>query len=260
MKQISSTANSRIKEIIKLQSSRERRKTGQIIIEGSREIELALKADFNILEIYHCPDIYQDSIPETRAELIEVSQPVFAKIAYKENPEGLLAIAEPKFLKLADIKTAKNPLIIVLENVEKPGNLGAILRTAYAAKIDAVIVNEPQTDIYNPNVIRASMGHIFTVPTVIADTKKTITWLKENDIKAYATAITAQENYTEVNYKKVSAIVMGTENSGLSREWLEAADKQIIIPMQAGMDSLNVSVSTAIVIYEALRQRSFPNK
>lgn len=260
MKQISSTANSRIKEIIKLQSSRERRKTGQIIIEGSREIELALKAGFNILEIYYCPDIYQGSLPETTAELIEVSQPVFAKIAYKENPEGLLAIAEPKFLKLADIKTAKNPLIIVLENVEKPGNLGAILRTAYAAKIDAVIINEPQTDLYNPNVIRASMGHIFTVPTVVADTQETITWLKENDIKAYATAITAQENYTEVNYKKASAIVMGTENSGLSKEWLEAADKQIIIPMQAGMDSLNVSVSTAIVIYEALRQRNFTNK
>jgi RNA methyltransferase, TrmH family len=259
MKQIISTANSRIKEIIKLQSSRERRKIGQIIIEGSREIELALKANFNILEIYYCPDIYQESLPETTAELIEVSQAVFAKITYKENPEGILAIAEPKFLKLTDIKTAKNPLIIILENVEKPGNLGAILRTAYAAKIDAVIVNEPQTDIYNPNVIRASMGHIFTVPTIVANTEETIAWLKNNDIKTYATAVTAQKNYTEINYNQGAAIVMGTENSGLSKEWLISANEQIIIPMQAGMDSLNVSVSTAIIIYETLRQRNFPN-
>ncbi|MDD4412187.1 MAG: RNA methyltransferase [Patescibacteria group bacterium] len=259
MKQISSTANSRIKEIIKLQSSRERRKASQIIIEGSREIELALKANFNIFEIYYCPDLYQGVLPETTAEFIEVSQTVFTKIAYKENPEGILAIAEPKFLKLTDIKTTKNPLIIILENVEKPGNLGAILRTAYAAKIDAVIINDPQTDIYNPNVIRASMGHIFTVSTVIANTKETIAWLKDNDIKAYATAITAQKNYTEINYKKGAAIVMGTENSGLSKEWLAKADEQIIIPMQVGMDSLNVSVSTAIVIYEALRQKNFPN-
>lgn len=257
MKQITSTANARIKDIIKLHNSRDRKKTGQIIIEGSREIELALKKDFEILELYYCPEIYTGVLPKITTEIIEVTKPVFERLAYKENPEGLLAVAKSKYLSLADLKLSKQPLVIILEDIEKPGNLGAILRTAYAVKADAIIINSNHIDIYNPNVIRASMGHIFTVPTVIATIDQTVSWLKASHVTSYATAITATKNYTKADYKNGTAIVLGTENSGLSQKWLDSADEQIIIPMQAGMDSLNVSVSTAIIAYEISRQRGF---
>ena len=185
---------------------------------------------------------------------------LFAHLAYKEKPEGIIAIAKSKTLSLSDIKLSPIPLILVLEQVEKPGNLGAILRTAFAAGIDAIIINSPQTDIHNPNVIRSSMGHIFSVPIAIASIAATVAWLKDNAITSYATAITASHDYSQQDYRSGTAFIMGTENSGLSPEWLAAADRQIIIPMKTGIDSLNVSVSAAIISYEALRQRQFPNR
>lgn len=255
MNYITSSANPRIKALSQLSKPRERRQTGYILIEGSREIDLAVRYGWELLEVYYCPDLYQGPLP-TAPQSFNISREALDRVVYKENPEGLLAVAKSKTLTLADLKLPKKPLIIVLENVEKPGNLGAILRTAYAAKVSAVIINDQQTDLYNPNVIRASMGHIFSVPTVVADFEATKTWLSENKIKILATTIDAAIPYTTADLTKSVAIVLGTENSGLSKNWRSSAEQNIIIPMQKGIDSLNVSVSAAIVIYEALRQRS----
>lgn len=255
MNYITSPANPRIKALSQLSKPRERRGKGRILIEGFREIELAVRYGWDLLEVYYCPDLYQGPLPKA-PESFNISREALDKIAYKENPEGLLAVATSKTITLADLKLPKKPLIIILENVEKPGNLGAILRTAYAAGVSAVIINDQQTDLYNPNVIRASMGHIFSVSTVVANFEETRNWLTEQKIKILATTIDAAIPYTTADLTKSVAIVLGTENSGLSHHWRSAADQNIIIPMREGIDSLNVSVSAAIITYEALRQRS----
>ncbi|MEI6378227.1 MAG: RNA methyltransferase [Candidatus Falkowbacteria bacterium] len=258
---ITSKDNPKIKELIKLAKANYRKKTGLFVIEGTREIEMALKQGIAIKEIFLCTELLADikTWHSGTIQTTELSPAVFTAVAYKEKPEGILAIAEMHRLQLSEIILSPAPLVLVLEKVEKPGNLGAILRTAFAARIDAVIINDPQTDIYNPNVIRSSMGHLFSNQVAVASATATIAWLKEHRITTYATAITAKHDYSQVDYQKGTALVMGTENSGLSDHWLKAADKQILIPMQAGIDSLNVSVSTAIITYEALRQRQFPN-
>jgi len=256
---ITSSQNEKIKKIIKLQKAHERKKQNIIIIEGEREIKMALDSGIEILDFYYCPEIIGGA--KTPAWLpIEtniVSELVFQKIAYKENPDGFLALARPKYLTPEEIKLSKNPIIIILEAVEKPGNLGAILRTAHAAGVDAVIINDTQTDIYNPNVIRASMGHIFSKQTVVMSIAETIKWLKSNKIKALATTITAKKFYHQVDLSVPFAIIMGTEKFGISAKWLDEIKTEIKIPMKDNIDSLNVSVSTAIIIYEGQRQRDF---
>ena len=254
---IDSLQNEKIKNIVKLrETGRERKKQGLFLIEGRREINLALKAGVEIENLYYCQDYTREKLAFDQEKLIKVSKKVFDKIAYRENPDGFLAVAKAKQEKLENIKLGPKPLIIVLEAVEKPGNLGAILRTADAIGADAVIINDVKTDIYNPNIIRASQGAVFTVPTVLSSIEETVEFCKNNKIKILATTPEAEKQYTEADYKAGCAIVMGAEDKGLSEKWLEAADEKIKITMRGQIDSLNVSVSAAVVLFEAVRQRT----
>lgn len=252
---ITSLQNTLVKSIVKLRKARFRKQQELVIVDGLREIKVALNYKFEFVELLYCPELSQEKWPEAPIELTPVSLEVFRKIAYADNPNAWLALVRPKYRNLEDLKLKTNPLVLVLEAVEKPGNLGAMLRTAYAAKVDAVILNSLQTDLYNPNVIKASSGHVFSDQVVLADPQSTLEWLKKNKIKILATNITAAQEYTKIDWKKASAIIMGTEATGLSDFWINQADKNIVIPMQAGIDSLNVSVSAGVIVFEAKRQR-----
>lgn len=262
IERITSIHNPKIKNIVKLQQkSSERKKQNLIVIEGLREIGLAIRSGMNLKSLFVCTDIisYEYVMNDIKSEIqsFEIPKEVFEKIAYRGSTEGVIALAEPRINQLCDLVLRPNPLIIVLESIEKPGNLGAILRTADAAKADAVIICDPLTDIYNPNVIRSSVGCVFTNQIVACSSDETIIWLKEKGIKSHAAALTAKRNYHETDFKGATAIVMGTEADGLTKKWLKATDEQIIIPMSGEIDSLNVSTSAAILIFEAMRQRNF---
>ena len=253
---ITSKTNPKIKNIIKLEKASERREQNRILIEGRREIERAVACGFEVDTLFVCPEIAKNSADITAHSVEEVSLEVFEKIAYREGSDGLLAVAIPKYADLQAFKPKKkNPLIIVLETVEKPGNLGAVMRTADAAGVDGVIIADPRTDLYNPNAIRASVGCIFSVPLFACSSEDCIKWLKDNKITIYCTYLKASIDYLDADFKKASAIVMGTEATGISQQWVDAADQNIIIPMNGIADSLNVSVTTAIVTFEAIRQR-----
>jgi TrmH family RNA methyltransferase len=252
---ITSKSNPKIKNVVKLQKSSERREQNRIIIEGRREIERAVACGFVVDTLFICYDILKESVNIAANYVEEVTLEVFEKIAYREGSDGLLAVAIPKYADLKSFKPKKNPLIIVLETVEKPGNLGAIMRTADAAGVDAVIIADPRTDLYNPNAIRASIGTIFSVPLFACSSEECINWLRENEIKIYCTYLKASIDYLEADFRQGSAIVMGTEATGISDIWVDAADQNLIIPMNGIADSLNVSVTTAIVVFEAIRQR-----
>lgn len=268
METITSPHNPKIKDLVHLQKARVRREQGLIIVEGRREIELAIKSGQRIEQLFYCPDFFSSDegfnfIGATSGEIISkyqgqpVAPAVFSKLAYKENPDGWLATFAAPALSLDGIKLSACPLVVVLEAVEKPGNLGAILRTAYAAGVEAVIVADPLTDIYNPNVIRASQGHVFTVPLVAAPREEVLAWLKEKKLEILSAALPAEKLYTEADLKKPTALVLGTEADGLSDFWLDSSNLLIKIPMRAGIDSLNLSVSAGIILYEAQRQRGF---
>ena len=252
---ITSKSNPKIKNVVKLQKSSERREQNRIIIEGRREIERAVACGFVVDTLFICNDILKESVNIAANYVEEVTLEVFEKIAYREGSDGLLAVAIPKYADLKSFKPKKDPLIIVLETVEKPGNLGAIMRTADAAGVDAVIIADPRTDLYNPNAIRASIGTIFSVPLFACSSEECINWLRENEIKIYCTYLKASIDYLEADFRQGSAIVMGTEATGISDIWVDAADQNLIIPMNGIADSLNVSVTTAIVVFEAIRQR-----
>lgn len=254
---ITSVQNVLIKNIVKLRKTRARKQQETIVVDGLREIKVAFDYGFEFTEILYCPELSAETWPQAPLAPTPVSREVFAKIAYADNPNGWLALVRPRYHQLDELKLKKNPLVLVLEAVEKPGNLGAMLRTAYAAKVDAVILNNLQTDLFNPNVIKASSGHVFSDQVVIADAENTLAWLKKNKIRVLATNIKAAQPYTKIDWQAAAAIVMGTEATGLSDFWIKNADQNIIIPMQAGIDSLNVSVSAAIIIFEARRQRDF---
>jgi len=259
MEIISSEQNIRIKNIVKLQEkSRERKKQGLFIIDGLREIKEALNGGIIIDELFVCPEIVGEDFNDfSDVKTSYVSETVYKKISYKEKAAGVLAVARPQVLELKTLKLKTNPLIVILEAVEKPGNLGAIVRSAYAAGVDAIIINDEQTDIYNPNVVRASEGLIFRLPVIVASREETIKFIKDKEIKVFAAALIGAKNYIETDYKEASAILLGTEATGLSEDWLKAADEIIKIPMKPGIDSLNVSVSAAILIFEAWKQRDF---
>ncbi|MND45599.1 23S rRNA (guanosine-2'-O-)-methyltransferase RlmB [compost metagenome] len=193
----------------------------------------------------------------SQRDIFYISKDVFDKIAYREGSDGLIIVAEPKYLTLETLALSPNPFLIILEAVEKPGNLGAILRTADASQADAVIVCDPRTDIYNPNAIRSSVGCVFTTQIVASTNEEVLAWLRSKGITSYAAALTATEFYHETDMAKPCAIVMGTEATGLTDHWLSGANKQIKIPMRGKIDSLNVSTSTAILAFEAMRQRGF---
>lgn len=264
MKEITSTQNALVKQILHLKDkSKDRRKTGLFIVEGIREVELALKGKYVLETLLFNEDIISEDkvleiIKNEDITLIKISKDVYQKLAYRQTTEGILAIAKIKAHTLDKLQLKnKNPLILVAEAPEKPGNIGAILRTADAANLDAVIIANPKGDLYNPNILRSSVGCIFTNNVATGSTSEIITYLKSNNIAINCAALTASVNYSTVDYKQASAIVVGTEATGLSNEWLEASTQNIIIPMQGEIDSMNVSVAAAIVIFEAKRQRNF---
>lgn len=257
---LSSVKNPRIKELVTLQErSRERRESGLFVVEGIRELEACIKGSFVIETLFFQPDIF----PLSRAkdtgcqQLNEVTAELYSKIAYRDTTEGVIAIVKEKRASLDGFTLSANPLIIVLEAVEKPGNLGAVLRTADAARADAVIVCNPLTDLFNPNLIRSSLGTIFTTQVAACSSEECCLWLKKNKIKIFTAELQASEWYHKTDFRGASAIVMGSEAEGLSQYWRENADGRIKIPMNGFVDSLNVSVSTAIICFEALRQRDF---
>jgi TrmH family RNA methyltransferase len=258
---ITSTQNPKIKSLLLLEKPRERKKQSVFVVEGKKEVMYAVEAGYKIQNIFFCEEIIStQELMELKLNdrlLIPVSREVFDKIAVRESSGGMIAIAEQKSHKLEDITLRKNPLVLILEAVEKPGNLGAILRTADAAGVDAVIICDPQTDFYNPNVIRSSVGCVFTKQIASATSEETIQWLKKNDVNIFCTYLQASKPYYETDFKVPSAIVMGTEATGLSDSWVKNATSNIIIPMQGVIDSMNVSTAAAVVIFEALRQRGF---
>lgn len=264
MKEISSVHNPLIKEIFQLQEkSKARKKSGLFVIEGMREIEIALKNDYQIEQLLCCFDLINQNYFETfrtkiseNTQFISISKEVYQKIAYRESTEGIIAVTNAKTHRLDEIKLPENPLIIVLESLEKPGNIGAILRTADAAKVDAVFIADPKTDLYNPNIVRSGVGAVFTNKIAMADSEEIIKLLKNKNIPIFSAILQEAVPYYSVDYSKGAAIVMGTEATGLSDIWRAESDANIIIPMEGQIDSMNVSVATAILIFEAKRQKS----
>jgi len=261
--QISSTQNEHVKALLRLTRASIRRSTGKICVEGEDEITLAMQSRSNLLELYYCPALISDSsMPllqaalQSDASIFEVTAPVFRKFAYRQNPDGWYAVMSRFTTELDELPLSENPLIVICASVEKPGNLGAILRTADAAGVDAVISTEPVTDWGNPNTIRSSRGSVFTVPVAETSSEVLLPWLRERGIRLLATSPNGDVNYTEADLTKPIAILLGSEPFGLPNEWMEAADAQVRIPMVGKVDSLNVSVSAALLIYEAFRQRT----
>ena len=264
-KEISSIHNPTIKQLVLLQEkSKERRKKGLFLIEGIREVNLALKSGFELTEVFYCEEIItQDALenlkevlPESVSQVI-VSEEVYKKIAYRSGTEGLLACAKSKSNSLEDLILPENPLLLIAEAPEKPGNIGALLRTADAAGVDAFILANPKTDLYNPNIIRSSVGGLFTVDIATGSTQEVIQFLEARNINCYAAILQEAISYEKQDFTKPTALVVGTEADGLSQEWRTHATQNIIIPMQGSLDSMNVSVAAAILVFEARRQRGF---
>jgi len=257
---LTSKDNQKIKDIIKLRKSSRRKKDDLIIVEGRKEIGLALKSGLKPEQLFYSLEFEKEArFPDWNvtvfSDVIEVSQDIFAKISFRDTPDGYLATFKPFRLGLNELKLPDNPFVLILESIEKPGNLGAILRTCDAAGVDAVVVADPRTDIYNPNVIRSSLGTVFT-EQIVSDSFENISkWLELNKIKTFAATPATNLKFTEADFSQPTAILIGTEHEGLSEKWLENVDYKIKIPMKGKMDSLNASVSAGIVIYEVVRQR-----
>ncbi len=277
--EITSAQNPRIKNLLLLQEkSRARREQGLFVVEGRRELRHCLEAGYKVRTVFVCPEIADSSevmdllrmtkqaachseqaaCHSERSEessVMEIPEALYRKAAYRESTEGIIAEVEYKTLGLNDLHLPENPLVMVLESVEKPGNLGAVLRSADAAGADAVLICDPLTDLYNPNLIRASIGAVFTVPTVACSSEEAIAFLQNNNIQILTAQLQDSSLYYHVDMKRGTALVMGTESTGLSEAWREAASAHIRIPMLGLLDSLNVSVSAAILLFEAVRQR-----
>ena len=261
MKQISSVQNPFIKSLVLLQEkAKARKQSGNFLIEGKREIEIATKGGYEIETILFLTDLISENEAgklSKSAELIEISKEVYQKLAYRDTTEGILAVAKTKSLELSDLKLSKNPLILVAEAPEKPGNIGALLRTADAANLDAVIIANPKSDLYNPNIVRSSVGCLFTNQIATGTTSEIIAFLKEKKINIYCATLQNSTSYHTQDFTSPTALIVGTEATGLTQEWRDAATQNIIIPMQGEIDSMNVSVAAAILIFEAKRQRGF---
>lgn len=263
VEKITSLQNPRVKHLVRLRDRRPRDEAGVFLVEGYREIRRALEKEVPLQELYFCPDWYLGEnepalIQEAAgrgAKLIELTKEAFAKVAYRERPDGLLAVAPQWRRDLASINLKTDPFLLVVEAIEKPGNLGTILRSADAAGVDAVIVCDPVTDIFNPNVVRSSTGVLFSVPVVVTDSVTVRGWLREKCIRSVATTPSAKVLHTEEDLKGPLAIVMGSEQYGLSDYWLAESDARVRIPMAGQADSLNVAMATIITLFEAVRQR-----
>ncbi len=260
---ITSLQNPRIKQLVKLRDRRPRDEAGLFLVEGYREIRRALEQRVRLQELYFSPDWYLgENEPALLAQaaaagtqLFEVSKEAFAKVAYRERPDGLLAVAPQWQRALSDLTLPAAPLLLVVEAIEKPGNLGTILRSADAAGCHAVIVCDPVTDIFNPNVIRASTGVLFSVPLVVEESARVLDWLRQDRIRTVATTPAAETVYSDADLRGPLAVIMGSEQYGLSEFWLQNADLPVRIPMAGQADSLNVAMATIITLFEAVRQR-----
>lgn len=284
METITSAQNPKIKNLLLLQEkSRARREQGLFVVEGRRELEHCIEAGYSVRTIFVCPEICGEltaegvvsqisghprpdkregpagaanTIPSAGMSLfIEIPEALYRKVAYRESTEGIIAEVEYKERTLSDLQLPENPLVMVLESVEKPGNLGAVLRSADAAGADAVLICDPLTDLYNPNLIRASIGAVFTVPTVACSSEDAIAFLQGRGIQILTAQLQDSSLYYDIDMRRGTALVMGTESTGLTDQWRKAASAHIRIPMLGRLDSLNVSVSAAILLFEAVRQR-----
>lgn len=261
---IDSLQNPRIKRAKGLTQKRQREREGLFLLEGERELERGLEAGIEGTQIMLCPELFKhgkvsgafhDKLIEGATPVIYLTKQVFEHSSYRENPDGFLAICKTFKLSLEDIKLSDNPLLLVLESVEKPGNLGTILRTADAVGVDALILNDPVTDIFNPNVIRASAGVVFKIPTVVATPSETLAYLKDKQILSFSTTPDTELLHFDATFSSPSAILMGSEKDGLSDFWIQNSDHKIRLPMAGQADSLNVGAATSAVLYEVVRQR-----
>ena len=261
MERIDSIHNPRLKDVAILAAkSSLRRERGMCVVEGRREISNAVAAGFTIEDLFFCPDIVPQEdlqpLTDAAARVFSLSAAAYSKIAYREGTEGVVAVLKTAPHTLADLAVAPDALVIVLESVEKPGNLGAILRSADASGAAAVIVCDPLTDIYNPNVVRASIGAVFTTAVVACSSEEAAEWLKGRGFQIVTAQLQDSEVYYDVDFKRATALVFGTESTGLTDYWRKISDAKIRIPMLGRMDSLNVATSVAILSYEAVRQKN----
>ncbi len=262
-KHISSLQNPTVKLLLQLQEkSRARRREGYFIIEGIREIQLALQGGYTIKTLYYLEELVsavalEELFSESTIEKVSLSKDVYQKVAYRGGTEGVIAFAKAKKTTLQELKLPENPLLLIAEAPEKPGNIGALLRTADAAHVDAVIIANPKTDLYNPNIIRSSVGCVFTTTIAMASTDEVISFLKNKGIEIYSAILQEAQSYHVQDYTKPTAIVVGTEATGLTEAWRDVSTQNIKIPMRGVIDSMNVSVAAGILIFEARRQRDF---
>lgn len=255
---ISSPSNPKIKNLLRLQQkSKERAWQNLSIVEGVKEIQMVLQGGHTLKEVFLCKEIFStENLLPPQIQITEISIKIFERLAYRKTTGGIIALCKLQRLYLEKLQLPDQPLLLILDHIEKPGNLGAILRTAEAAAIDAVILSDPKTNLLNPNVIRSSIGTIFTTTVITETAEKIISWLKKNNIRILATVLDKNTKYLyQTTLNTTAAIVMGTEDRGLPVHWLKAADEKIQIPMRGKIDSLNLSNATAIIVFEALRQR-----
>ena len=261
---ITSLQNARIKNLVKLRNRRPRDRQSLFIAEGYRAIDRALESGVIPEEVYFCPECFlgENEIPliestrEKGSTLFELSRPAFEKVAYRDRPEGILGVFKQWSYGLDNIPLSQIPFLLIVESIEKPGNLGTILRSADAAGVDAIICCDPITDLFNPNVVRSSTGVLFTMPAVMTSSEETIKWLSRQRIRSVATTPHARDLHTETDLTGPLAVVMGSEQFGLSKTWLDACSNQVRIPMAGQADSLNVAMATLKTLFEAVRQRS----
>jgi RNA methyltransferase, TrmH family len=263
MERITSVQNPRVKQLVRLRDRRARDAAGLFLIEGCREVKRALEAEVKPRELYCGPDwflgeneaVVIEAAQRVGAQVFELSKEAFAKVSYRDRPDGLLAVAPQWKRTLADLTLKSPPFLLVIEAIEKPGNLGTLLRGADAAGVDAVIVCHPVTDIFNPNVVRSSTGVLFSMPVAVAEMEVVRGWLRERGIPTVATTPAARTVYTDADLRGPLAVIMGSEQHGLSEFWLKTSDQLVRIPMAGQADSLNVAMAAIIMLFEAVRQR-----
>ncbi len=264
MTDITSIHNARIKDLVRLRDRRHRDRTGRFVIEGYRELSRAVEAGLALETLYVCPELFLGpnepgliaAVEAGGTEVVSVTEAPFRKVSYRDRPEGLLATAPQPPTGLERLRPAANPLLLVVEAIEKPGNLGTMLRTADAAGVDGVIVCDPTTDLFNPNVVRASTGMLFVVPVAVASTPDTVEWMRSHGIQTVATTPATSLMHWDAVLTGPVAVVVGTEQYGLSDAWLAAADVKVRIPMAGAADSLNAAMAAGVVLFEAARQRA----
>jgi RNA methyltransferase, TrmH family len=260
---ITSTQNPRVKQLVLLRERRQRDRSGLFVVEGFRELSRAVEAGIDLVSVYHCPSLYlgknEPSLVRAAvaagAETVELGEAAFRRASYRDRPEGLMAVARKFDTDFDAIDLSGDPLLLIVESIEKPGNLGTMLRTADAAGVRAVLVCDPTTDPFNPNVIRASLGTLFTVPLGISDTKTATRRLRKAGIHLVAASPKTSRLHWDADYHGGVAVVIGSEQYGLSDAWVRAADESVRIPMIGSADSLNAAAAAAVVLFEAVRQR-----